>query len=270
MRTVAALVVLTWSVLGQALADDACRPCHERQAVEFAASAMAGAAQSVDFEREQSGGDRAACRACHAPSADRGVTCRDCHPGDPHGERTAPTTVLCARCHDAPGESTLRAYAVSSARRSGLDCRDCHSRQGRDHSFIGPTAHPDFLNGVARLRLQVKGAAGGMLVAQISHRTGHRLPGGTTGRSVWLRLQGMAAGRQPTWRQDVRFGWETGVEWQDHSIMPDKPVTIVIENAIRDGTRRVEATLVYRFKAGAVEHDDPRQVVLDKAGIDLP
>jgi len=144
---------------------------------------------------------------------------------------------------------------------------------GFGHRFAGPS-RPGFLVGVAWLRLALRREADGSstVLVQIRHKAGHALPGGTTGRSVWLVVEGLDSQGQTIWSERARFGWEHGLQggWKDRTLPPGRPVTLELPDAARGGVSRVGATLWYRFSPGPLEAPDPRAVLLDRSERVIP
>jgi hypothetical protein len=251
-----------------------CADCHQQEQLEFERSRMAMAADTVDFLSEWEGKGRVGrCLACHAPSGGRGLVCRDCHGDSGHPYAKLATPQVCARCHDAPGESTVRSFLRSPAASRERGCLDCHqSEEGGGHDFMGPT-RAGFLEGVARLRLALRKDAGGdRLLVRISHRAGHALPGGTTGRSVWLVVETFARGNRRLAESLTRFGWyhDATFGWQDWTLPPGPGKVVEIPIKRDDDTVLIRARLIYRFRPGLLEDPDPREVVLDQAQFALP
>jgi hypothetical protein len=183
------------------------------------------------------------------------------------------TPQVCARCHDAPGESTVRSLLPSPAANDGQRCLSCHvSAAGGGHDFQGPT-RPGFLADVARLRLSLRrDAEGDRLLVHVRHRAGHALPGGTTGRAVWLLVDFLAREGRPLASFSTRFGWyhDAAQEWRDWTLPPGPGKVIEIAMDRGDETALIEARLIYRFRPGALHEPDPREVVLDRAQFRLP
>ncbi|TAN64896.1 MAG: hypothetical protein EPN20_07920 [Magnetospirillum sp.] len=227
-----------------ALAAEDCVECHRSQADEFAQTAMARAAATPSFLKEwaDANSDRS-CVACHSPSGSPGIGCPDCHGSDGHPYSAVAVPDACARCHDAPGESTVRMFKISLAARSGTTCLDCHLEAGRGpHAFRGPS-DSSFLRNVATIHL-VMGE--GRLIVSMRHTAGHALPGGTTGRAVWLVLRGLDARGSQVWDERHRFGWlNDGRGWQDHTLAPDHGTIVEVEAPERNGAATVEARLLY-------------------------
>lgn len=252
-----------------------CAACHEEAARAFATSVMARAARTPDFLREWRGQDApSVCLDCHAPTGGGGVACADCHGGGGHPYPAVAVPDACARCHDAPGENTVRTFLAAPARR-GEDCIDCHAPadKGRfSHGFKGPSDR-SFLKGVARLRL-VGHRTGDVLNAtvQIRHDAGHALPGGTTGRAVWLWIEGIGVAGETVWRESRRFGWEHTAAggWRDRTLLPGRSTAVELRDLGRAGARRVRVRLTYQYQAGAPAAEGAGAVVLDGLEIDLP
>lgn len=238
-------VIVTVVLAGvPAQADEDCAPCHRVHAEEFAQTAMARSAATPAFQKEwaEANSDKA-CLACHAPSGRLGVACRDCHGGGEHPFASVAIPDACGRCHDAPGESTVRMFKGSNAARSGITCLDCHLEAGQGHHAFRGTSDPAFLQNVATVQLAL---ADERLIVSIRHLAGHGLPGGTTGRAVWLVLRGLDLNGRTVWIERHRFGWRNdGSGWQDRSLAPDRATMVEIEAPGRDGTVAVEARLLY-------------------------
>jgi hypothetical protein len=254
----------------------ACGQCHLRETAEFRRTAMANAARSPEFLAEWETAEHSPrCLACHAPSGTGGITCVACHGAGPHPYPAVAVPGACASCHDAPGERTVERFLASPAARRGEDCLDCHlpRRPGEfRHDLRGPTT-PGYLTDTASLRAALRGQGHDLVaVVQVRHRAGHALPGGTTGRAVWLQLDGLDDSGRSVWRERVRFGWEHGPggRWRDRTLPPGRSAILEVRNAGRQETRRVRAVLLYRFRPGPLDQPDPRQVVLDALDIPLP
>lgn len=237
---------------------------------------MAEAASGSDFLVEwREKGRPDWCANCHAPSGGKGVVCADCHGSGPHPYPKLQVPGICARCHDAPGESTVRRFLAGPAARRGEDCLNCHlpdTSPGAGHAFPGPSV-PGFLDGVATARvfLREEESGGATAVLQIRHKAGHALPGGTTGRSVWLLMQGINAGGEEAWMETVRFGWEHHPErgWLDRTLPPGRPAVIELPGLRRGGAVRLSVELWYRFRPGPFLQLDPRAVRLDQVQVGL-
>ena len=183
---------------------------------------------------------------------------------------------MCARCHDAPGERTVQGFRASPAAAQGQTCLDCHLPEGRaasDHAFQGPSV-PGFLDRVATLRLLLRQdpATGPVAVVQVTHRAGHALPGGTTGRSVWLIVSGLGSDGAPVWSERVRFGWEHPPDqgWRDRTLPAGRPAVLELPQPGRQGAERLRAELWYRFAPGDWSEPDPRARRLDAVELALP
>lgn len=169
----------------------------------------------------------------------------------------------------------MRRFLAGPAAHRGEDCLNCHLLEdsaGGDHAFQGPSV-PGFLDGVAAVRafLREEESGGTTAVFQITHRAGHALPGGTTGRSVWLLVQGIKADGAEAWRETVRFGWEHHPDrgWLDRTLPPGRPAVLELPGLRRGGTVRLRAELWYRFQPGPFFEPDPRAVRLDQVQVDL-
>lgn len=250
---------------------DSCVDCHEREQIEFAKTRMAEAARTPSFLDEwQEKGTPSYCFGCHSPSGGNGLICVDCHPGPGHPYPKVQVPDTCARCHDAPGESTVRRFRESPAAKRGADCLDCHNTPEGErfsHLFRGPS-EPGFLDGVAWLKAGLRHEIDGSVTAlvQIGHRAGHALPGGTTGRSVWLVVEGAGEVNETLWKTYRRFGWEhdSNRRWIDQTLPPGRPVALEIPGVDRDGTSMIGISLWYTSAPGPYEPDNADQVLLDK------
>lgn len=271
MRWLAGLILLL--TVFSAQADEDCAQCHVEIQRHFAATAMAVAARSDDFKREWGEAKQnPECLSCHAPSQAAGIICADCHGSGPHPYARLRAPEVCARCHDAPGESTVRRHKASLSAQRNLNCLSCHVKPGGGtHAFMGAN-NAEFLSTSARLHLALRQENGRqILVAAVRPRTGHALPGGTTGRSVWLIIRGLGSEKQERWREARRFGWlqsPTG-EWEEATLAPDIGVNLELPWPERDGVQVIEAELVYRFRPGPLEEPDPRQATISKAQMTL-
>lgn len=254
-----------------------CVECHRGIVRAFASTRMAQAASSAEFLQEwRENKQPAYCMSCHSPGSGPGLVCSDCHGDGPHPYSKVPVPQVCARCHDAPGENTVRRFLESAAARSGKLCLDCHlvdTAAGADHSFAGPSL-PGFLNNRASIQLFLRSDPGPTRTAviRVTHQAGHALPGGTTGRSVWLVVKGMGADDREAWREELRFGWYHHPErgWLDHTLPPDRPVLLELPAVDRNGAEHLEAQLIYRFRPGPLNAPDPNAVLLDQAEIAIP
>lgn len=260
----AALSGLIWnSALAGEGVQSSCEGCHVEAAAAFGRSAMSRAASTPTFLAEwKHKGEDKACLACHAPSGGAGVQCRDCHGGGDHPFSKLDVPNVCARCHDAPGELTVRSFLQSQALKDGYGCLDCHAEsQGGDvHDIAGPS-RAKFLTGVGRLRVSVAtGPQGDVAVVSISHSAGHALPGGTSGRAVWLVVEGVDDVGVTVWRALTRFGWEHASDgsWTDKTLKPNRTAIVEIGDLHRAGARKLRTSLVYQFTAG--EYDAPEAV----------
>lgn len=241
-----------------------CAGCHPRQQAGFERSRMAVAARTETFLDEwRHKGEPEACLGCHSPSGSDGVVCTDCHGATGHPYPALQVPEVCARCHDAPGEITLQGFLDSPAARRGEDCLTCHLQgSGNNHDFRGPT-RPGFLQGIATLRVAFRhNAEGGVALLQIRHRAGHALPGGTTGRAVWLLVEQRDAQERMLDSRRYRFGWlhSAGAGWRQNTLPPG--TGRVVEIPLHEAAGVIRAKLVYRFRVGGLDEVDPDQVVL--------
>lgn len=254
-------------------AEEDCAACHVEAARQFAETAMAKATRSDDFKQEWAGaGQSPHCLSCHAPSGGTGVGCADCHGSGQHPYARLSIPETCARCHDAPGESTVRSHRASLAARQGLNCLSCHLKSPKEsHVFLGAT-DTEFLKRSAMLHLAVRTQTGKqVLVAAVRPLTGHALPGGTTGRSVWLLVRGLDTHNSVRWKETKRYGWLKGPngQWEDATLAQDFGANLELSDPGRKGAVRVEAELVYRFRPGPFEDPDPRQMTVSRAAMTL-
>ncbi len=252
-----------------------CADCHPEQVASFGHSAMASAATGAAFLAEQAAASRPRrCLRCHAPGGGPGVTCADCHGDGPHPYPQVRQPAACGRCHDAAGENTLRSYRSSPAAAAGRRCSDCHAlTEGRfSHDFRGPTRN-GFLEGVATLRAFLRtDPEAPVVVVRIHHRAGHALPGGTTGRAVWLRLQGLDRAGNRLWEEVRRFGWEhrTDGRWLDRTLPPGVPVLLELPVVTGSALHTLRLQLIYRFRPGPLDAEDSAAVILDGMDIEWP
>ncbi len=253
---------------------ESCVDCHQKAQAEYAHSRMAIAARTPAFLEEWQGkGKDHKCLECHAPSGQEGVVCIDCHGAGEHPYPTLEVPQVCARCHDAPGEITVRSYRDSAAARQGKDCLDCHLAAERTgHDFRGPS-RPGFLEKAARLKLSIRQDEDGYTaLIRISHRAGHALPGGTTGRAVWLVVEMIGSDGESAGKTLFRFGWhhDLGVGWRNQTLPPGPGTVLEVPLSSRYIPGSVQATLIYRFLPGGLDQPDPDQVILDRASFQLP
>lgn len=251
-----------------------CIDCHKTAQDEFKRSRMAVAAQTPMFLAEWQGKGRdVMCLDCHAPSGGDGVVCVDCHGGGEHPYPKLKVPQVCARCHDAPGEVTLRSYQDSPASKQGKDCLDCHLDGDRSgHDFRGPS-RPGFLEGVASLKMSMRRDVDGYkTLILVRHNAGHALPGGTTGRAVWLLVEQLDRAGKLLNKSRFRFGWQhhSNDAWVDQTIPPGPGKVIELPIPDENILGMVNATLIYRFQPGGLGEPDPEQVVLARASFKFP
>lgn len=182
------------------------------------------------------------CVRCHAPSGGKGLVCADCHGNGPHPYPKLLTPDVCARCHDARGESAGRRFLAGPAARRGEDCLSCHISEappGADHAFQGRSV-PGFLEGVAGIRMFLRGSGpeDRVAVLQVQHQAGHALPRGPPAdpSGYW-------------WRETVRFGWENHPDRGriDRTLPPGRPAVIELTQLRRGGAVMLSVGLWYRF-----------------------
>lgn len=255
--------------------EGACEDCHAKEAEEFRRGPMASAARTQDFLGEQSKAKQPDhCLKCHAPQGGEGVACVDCHGAGNHPYARVGVPQACSQCHDAPGENTVRSFRHLRSTVPGTDCIGCHTSSNKSfsHDFIG-VSRRSFLEGVARLRsfLHREKDNAWHLTVLIRHRAGHALPGGTTGRSVWLRVTGRTRGGEIMWEKSRRFGWEYSPDsgWVDRSLPPGRTTRIQMSVPDAAGIYQIRAELVYRFKAGPLDTLDSNETELDSLNIHL-
>ena len=280
MRWVLLLAIIPWTAWAELPATPPaagepshCPDCHQKEDHEFQRSLMSVAAGTPDFISEWKRADSAkGCLKCHAPSGEKGVACGDCHGtmGHPYPILVVPD--VCGRCHDAPGELTVRSFSQSPAARRGEDCLSCHlPGEGISHDFEGP-ARAGFLEGIAKLRISLRrNARGDTVLIRINHRAGHALPGGTTGRSVWLEVEAFD-GERLLARSLFRFGWyhDPATGWRDRTLPPGPGKVVEIPLTHPGKATRVQARLLYRFRPGPLDNPDPREVLLAQTVFALP
>lgn len=253
-----------------------CLECHQAVSQAFAGTRMARAATGSDFVAEwRETGYPPYCLGCHAPSGGEGLVCSDCHGAGPHPYPKVEVPGACGRCHDAPGESTVRRFLEGPAHRHGLGCLDCHTgddSDGADHAFQGPSVE-GYLDRIAEVRvfLRRNATASRAAIVRIAHKAGHGLPGGTTGRSVWLLVRGIKLGGESAWQETVRFGWEHQPDgsWLDRTLAPGRPAILEFARPERSNAVRLRVELWYRFLPGPLDEPDPRAVLLSSAEVDL-
>lgn len=241
-----------------------CADCHPQQQVEFQKSRMAVAARTPAFLDEwRQKGKPDNCFDCHSPTRSDGVYCTDCHGANAHPYPELHVPTVCAPCHDAPGEITLRSFRNSSAAHRGEDCLTCHLPDKQfSHDFRGP-GRAGFLDGIAALTMAFRrDVEGDTALLRIRHKAGHALPGGTTGRSVWLLVEQADGQGVRLDEHQYRFGWlyspTTG--WRENTLPPG--IGKVIELPLHAAARVIRAKLIYRFRTGGLDVVDLDQVVL--------
>lgn len=269
------LSALSASLPSQIDENQPCETCHTGVAKTFQDSAMARAASSQAFLDEQKQSTQPKrCLRCHAPQGGEGIACADCHGSGQHPDPKVKVPEVCARCHDAPGENTVRTFRLYQSQGNRKDCIACHTEGEKQfsHDFIG-VSREGSLNGVAKIRLFLRREAAGLFaIIQIRHHAGHALPGGTTGRSVWLTMEGLNENGETVWFDQVRFGWEHHGrdDWKDRTLPPARATGLEFPVPDKFGARRLKANLIYRFRPGPLSLPDVRQVLLDSLEISLP
>jgi len=245
-----------------------CPDCHQKEHAEYQRSRMASAARTPYFLKEWAVKGRAErCLDCHAPSRKDGITCIDCHGDSGHPYSRLGVPEICARCHDAPGEITVRSFRDSPAAKRGEGCLQCHLQgEGVTHDFRGPS-RPGFLEGIASLSIALRRDEGGYTAAvRVRHSAGHALPGGTTGRSVWLVFEEYDAGNHQIRKREHRFGWlhQPGIGWKENTLPAGPGKVIEFQEVNLGKVRHLRVRLIYRFVPGSLEQHDPDQVLLDQ------
>ncbi|ROR31973.1 hypothetical protein [Inmirania thermothiophila] len=245
---------MAWAAVAAALA--ACAGCHPGATADFAGTAMARAASTPGFVAEWGRAGRdPACLRCHAPAGGPGVGCAACH-GEGHPGAQADPVRACARCHDAPGENTLRSYAASRAARAGRTCIDCHAPRGRPHALRGP-ATGALLPGSVDLTGLWRGDEVELVLAA---RAGHAVPGGTSGRALWLVAEARDGAGRVVAEARWRFGWEyADGGWVDRTLWPDRPARRRF--AVPPQAVAVAARVLYRL-APSPEPEGPDAVLV--------
>ncbi len=268
------LIAATDALSSESERPETCVDCHKKAQDEFKHSRMAVAAQTMTFIKEwQAKGKDKKCLNCHAPSGGDGVACIDCHDSGEHPYPNLKIPQVCARCHDAPGEVTVRSYQGSPAARQGKDCLDCHLQGERSgHDFTGPS-RPGFLQDAASLNISMRDDEDGLTaLILVRHNAGHALPGGTTGRAVWLLVEEMDREGELINKTRFRFGWQhdSNNDWQNQTLPPGSGKVVEVPMSGSEISGTVHATLIYRFQPGGLERPDPDQVILARAHFDLP
>ncbi len=253
---------------------EACVDCHKVEQDEFRHSRMAVAAQTPAFINEWHGkGKDEKCLNCHAPSGGDGVACIDCHDSGEHPYPKLKIPQACARCHDAPGEITVGSFRDSPAARQGKDCLDCHLQGERSgHDFTGPS-RPGFLQDAASLNISMRRDRDSFTaLILVRHNAGHALPGGTTGRAVWLLVEERDREGKLISTNRFRFGWQHDANngWVDQTLPAGPGKVIELPISEKSGPGTIQATLIYRFLPGGLEQHDPDQVTLARTHFGLP
>tara|TARA_R110002167_G_scaffold213760_8_gene418387 strand:+ start:527 stop:1372 length:846 start_codon:yes stop_codon:yes gene_type:complete len=198
-----------------------CAQCHPFEVQTYQQSAMSRAAQTTSFKAQwQNAGHLDTCLDCHAPSNNQGVNCNDCHGESIHLNQATMDSNVCARCHDAALENTYRHYRRRPTALSEARCIDCHMRPsplGVDHYFRGLDS-PDLLAEAVTLRWLIPDTREPTIQLFIKNQTAHAIPGGTSGRALWLLIKS----HRVDWRALQRFGWLQTEQklWVDHSLPP--------------------------------------------------
>ncbi len=245
-----------------------CESCHSEQTESYQRSKMAIAAQTVTFINEwNQKGQPDRCFNCHSPSLTQGVVCTDCHQGANHPFNLATDINICSRCHDAPGEITLRSYYQSPSSRKGERCSACHLNiKVSGHEFLGPST-PGFLKGVARLDIALRIEGDDTIaIVSINHNAGHAVPGGTTGRSVWLLADQFNDAGEVMRLSETRFGWQDHQQqgWKDNTLPAGCSTVVEIPVDSDPKLDKLRVKLIYRFEPGLLQSKDTKQFTLDE------
>lgn len=245
-----------------------CEGCHPQQAETYQRSRMAIAARTVTFINEwKQKGQPDSCFNCHSPSLTQGVVCSDCHQGMNHPYNLASDIEICSRCHDAPGEITLTSYQQSPSSRKGERCSDCHLNiKATGHEFLGPST-AGFLNGVARLDIALrKEDENTIAIVSIRHNAGHAVPGGTTGRSVWLVVDQLNTTGKVVRLSETRFGWQDHQQqgWKQNTLPAGRSTVVEIPIDSDPKLDKLRVKLIYRFEPGVLQLKDKKQFTLDE------
>ncbi len=262
--------IFIMSTLGAADNDNRgnCIDCHQDAVQSYQRSQMARAASTPDFMREwQQNGRAEKCLDCHSPSRTQGIMCQDCHAQDLHTVKSVIDETLCAQCHHASGENTFRTYIHSPAGKQGISCVSCHLNfEQTGHEFIGPST-AGFLQGVASLRLSIRKQQDELsAIVQIRHTAGHALPGGTTGRSVWVVFESYDEDCRVIASSYARFGWMQSIKPHmiDNSLAPGKTALLEFPVSALEKVAAIRVRMLYRFVPGALNNEDDKQVLLDE------
>ena len=258
------------STLGFADTDnrDDCVRCHAQAVQSYQHSQMARAASTPGFVKEWQQNDHAEyCLECHSPSKTQGIVCQDCHAQDLHTVKSVIDETLCAQCHHASGENTFRTFIQSPAARQGAGCISCHLNfEKTGHEFIGPST-VGFMQGVASLRLSIRKQQDELMaIVQIRHTAGHALPGGTTGRSVWVVVEPYDQDCRLISSSHARFGWMRTMKnhMLDNSLAPGKTEVLEFPFPALEKVAGIRARMWYRFVPGALINEDNKQILLDE------
>lgn len=210
--------MVSWTAICFADETNVCEQCHPFETQTFRLSAMSRAAQTTGFLTEwQRENKNTACLDCHAPSSEKGLGCIDCHGSESHVSEPRRQEGICARCHNAPLENTYRHFETRPISLVEKRCIDCHIRpspSGVDHQFPGIN---DYTLRQSSIFLRWIIHKGEPLTIDIllQNRTAHAIPGGTSGRALWLVIRY----QENAWMPLRRFGWfqDKDRRWFDFS-----------------------------------------------------
>lgn len=198
----------------------ACGGCHRAAYEEWAGSLHAKAWTNANVREATRGFELAECRPCHSPmpalatgldrapafrdfNREDGVHCLSCHgiaggvaaaraaegaPCNPKEEPGLLRAEMCFPCHQ-PTHGAFDEYAVSSAKKEGKRCADCHmppraGGSGRSHAGLGGLDEA-FVRRAIEARFERRGAEVRVLV---TNKTGHKFPGEIPSRSFVVRV----------------------------------------------------------------------------------
>jgi hypothetical protein len=268
-----AIGIITISVSANTDKKDNCISCHQDAVLSYQRSQMAQAASTKGFLKEwQQNGQADYCLDCHSPSRTQGVICQDCHAQDAHTVKPVLNETLCAQCHHAAGENTFRTYLNSPAAKQGAKCVSCHINIKKSgHEFIGPSS-AGFMQGVARLKLSIRKQEDELIaIVQIRHSAGHALPGGTTGRSVWIVFESYDKDCTIVSSNHARFGWTKtfNKHMVDNTLAAGKTTVVEFPVSQMEKVVAIRARMLYRFVPGALNNEDNRQILLDERRYEL-
>lgn len=226
-----------------------CKTCHPQQYEQWSQSLHAKAYTEGHFavrtEELAWGMPTERCLYCHSPLAkqgmakEEGITCEVCH--GPGMTRSIVRDV-CVRCHgmamggDTPTTtilSTPMEFEISTAKREGLTCADCHLPKQGDihfHGFQGSRVAPQSYSGVVRVEgIERRGAQ--VVVTVKNTVTGHWLPTGAETNLIFLEVVASDAQGRLVSQSEYRF--EKGVFF-----FRTMPMWVTNDTRLRDDERR--------------------------------